>query len=106
MAHAKQGGLWTFIIDNSMLLIAGTLAGMLWANTAHASHEHFSHALHFVVNDIGMVFFFALATKEIVEATLAGRPALVAARGGRAAPCGRRRHGGPGGALHRPGDVG
>ena len=95
MAHAKQGGLWTFIIDNSLLLIAGTLAGMLWANTAHASHEYVSHALHFVVNDIGMVFFFALATKEIVEATLPGGPLaspreaavpLLAAVGGMAAP--------------------
>ena len=32
----------------------------------------FAHRLEFYVNDIGMVFFFALATKEIVEATTPG----------------------------------
>jgi NhaA family Na+:H+ antiporter len=63
---------WSFIIDNSLLLVAGTVAGLVWANVAHASYERFAHAVHFAVNDIGMVFFFALATKEIVEATLPG----------------------------------
>jgi NhaA family Na+:H+ antiporter len=95
MTHARQSRLWTFIIDNSMLLIAGTLAGILWANTAPTSHEYVKHAFHFAVNDIGMVFFFALATKEIVEATLPGGPLaspreaavpLLAAVGGMAAP--------------------
>lgn len=95
MPHAKQGGLWSFVLDNSLLLIAGALTALVWANTAHDSYEHFSHAVHFVVNDIGMVFFFALATKEIVEATLPGGPLaspreaavpLLAAVGGMAAP--------------------
>ena len=95
MPHVKQGGLWAFVIDNSLLLIVGALTALVWANTAHDSYEHFSHALHFVVNDIGMVFFFALATKEIVEATLPGGPLaspreaavpLLAAVGGMAAP--------------------
>jgi NhaA family Na+:H+ antiporter len=95
MAHTKQGGLWSFVIDNSLLLIAGTVAALVWANTAPESYEHLSHALHFAVNDIGMVFFFALATKEIVEATLPGGPLaspreagvpLLAAVGGMAAP--------------------
>ena len=66
-------GLWSFVIDNSLLLVAGTLAGLIWANAAHDSYEQFTHGIvHFAVNDIGMVFFFALATKEIVEATLPG----------------------------------
>jgi NhaA family Na+:H+ antiporter len=60
------------VIDNSLLLIAGTLGALIWANVDPASYEHFAHALHFAVNDIGMVFFFALATKEVFEATLPG----------------------------------
>ena len=32
----------------------------------------FAHRLHFVVNDIGMAFFFALAAKEVTEATAPG----------------------------------
>lgn len=89
--------LWAFAIDHSLLLIAGALAALVWANVSHATYEPFAHALHFAVNDIGMVFFFALATKEIVEATLpggalaspreAGVPVL-AAVGGMAAPAG------------------
>ena len=32
----------------------------------------FAHALHFAANDVGMVFFFALAAKEVFESTLPG----------------------------------
>jgi len=71
--HGSRSALWSFIIDNSLLLVAGTVAGLVWANLAHDSYEQFTHGpMHFIVNDIGMVFFFALATKEIVEATLPG----------------------------------
>ena len=86
---------WKIVIDNSLLLLVGAISALLWANLHHTSYEHFSHALHFVVNDVGMVFFFALATKEIFEATLPGgalaspREAavpLLAAVGGMAAP--------------------
>ena len=82
-------------IDNSGLLVAGAIIALVWANTALASYEAFAHGLHFIVNDIGMVFFFALATKEVVEATAPGgalysprRAALpmVAAVGGMAGP--------------------
>ena len=70
-AHGAPRSWWTFIIDNSLLLLAGTAAALIWANVDLASYEAFSHGpVHFVVNDIGMVFFFALAVKEIVEATL------------------------------------
>jgi NhaA family Na+:H+ antiporter len=64
--------LFHIVIDNSLLLIAGTVAALIWANTGFTSYEHFAHAWHFAVNDIGMVFFFALATKEVFEATLPG----------------------------------
>ena len=56
-------------------LLAGALAALAWANVAPASYEHFAHGpIHFAVNDIGMVFFFALAVKEIIEARLPGGP--------------------------------
>jgi NhaA family Na+:H+ antiporter len=67
----------------------------VWANTAHASYERLAHVVHFAVNDVGMTFFFALATKEVVEATAPGgalhtwrRAALpvVAAAGGMVGP--------------------
>ena len=84
-------------IDNSGLLIAGAAAALLWANLSYASYQEFAHLAHFVVNDIGMVFFFALATKEVVEATAPGgalhspRRAsvpMLAAVGGMVAPAG------------------
>ncbi|HXH06809.1 MAG TPA: Na+/H+ antiporter NhaA [Vicinamibacterales bacterium] len=88
-------GFVAFVLDNSLLLVAGTLIGVVWANVDDASYDRFAHAAHFVVNDIGMVFFFALAAKEVFEATLPGgalaspRQAavpLVAAAGGMAVP--------------------
>jgi NhaA family Na+:H+ antiporter len=66
------GGLWALIVDRSLLLVCGAVAGLAWANIDHSSYARFSQALRFPVNDIGMVFFFALAVKEIVEATLPG----------------------------------
>jgi len=83
------------IVGNSLLLPVGAALALVWANTAAASYEHFTEALHFAVNDIGMVFFFGLAVKEVVEATAPGgalhtwrRAALpvVAATGGMAGP--------------------
>lgn len=68
----RAAGWSAFVLDNSLLLIAGTLAALVWANASMATYAPFAHSLRFAVNDIGMVFFFALATKEIVEATLPG----------------------------------
>jgi NhaA family Na+:H+ antiporter len=82
-------------IDNSGLLVVGTLMALLWANIHLASYETFAHAIHFAVNDIGMAFFFAIAAKEVVEATAPGGPLesprraavpLIAAVGGMAGP--------------------
>src|SRR3990170_8002303 len=84
-----------FIFDNSLLLLAGTVAAVVWANLDLASYDRMTHPLHFWVNDVGMVFFFALAAKEVFEATLPGGPLasprqamapLAAAVGGMAAP--------------------
>ena len=77
-------------VDNSGLLILGTVIALVWANLDPArATQQLSRALHFVVNDIGMAFFFALAAKEVVEATAPGG-ALHSPR--RAAHAARRRH--------------
>lgn len=91
----RRRSIWAFVVENSILLVSGAGLGLAWANLAPHSYERLTHALHFAVNDIGMVFFFALATKEIVEATLPGGPLasrreaavpLLAAVGGMAMP--------------------
>ncbi len=84
-----------FVLDNSLLLVAGTVAAVVWANLDLSSYDAVAHPLHFWVNDVGMVFFFALAAKEVFEATLPGGPLasprralspLAAAVGGMVAP--------------------
>ena len=89
MAHTRSK-LARFIFDNSLLLLAGTITAVVWANLDLGSYDRVTHPLHFWVNDVGMVFFFALAAKEVFEATLPGGPlasprqAMCAAcRGGR-----------------------
>ncbi|HWI16862.1 MAG TPA: Na+/H+ antiporter NhaA, partial [Vicinamibacterales bacterium] len=94
-AKSRVAALSSFIFDNSLLLLAGTAAALIWANIDLEGYEHLAHPLHFWVNDVGMVFFFALAAKEVFEATLPGGPLasprqaaspLAAAVGGMAAP--------------------
>jgi len=68
----SRSKLASFILENSLLLLAGTVAAVAWANLDLKSYEHFALPLHFWVNDVGMVFFFALAAKEVFEATLPG----------------------------------
>jgi NhaA family Na+:H+ antiporter len=71
------------------------VAAVVWANLDLDSYDRVAHPLHFWVNDVGMVFFFALAAKEVFEATLPGGPLasprralspLAAAVGGMIAP--------------------
>ena len=71
MTHIRSKTI-AFILDNSLLLLAGTAAAVVWANLDFRSYDAVAHPLHFWVNEIGMVFFFALATKEVFEATLPG----------------------------------
>ena len=59
-------------VNNSGLLMLGTLIALVWANLERESYVRFAHSLHFIVNDIGMAFFFALAAKEVIEATAPG----------------------------------
>ena len=59
-------------VDNSGLLVLGAAIALVWANIDRDTYLRLSQTLQFGVNDIGMAFFFALATKEVVEATAPG----------------------------------
>jgi Na+:H+ antiporter, NhaA family len=94
MTH-RHSRVTAFVLDHSLLLLLGTAAAVLWANLDFEIYEAVSYPLHFWVNEIGMVFFFALAAKEVFEATLPGGPLasprralspLAAAVGGMVAP--------------------
>src|SRR5258705_9366275 len=61
-----------FVLDYLMALPVGCAAALIWANTLPDSYFRFANAAAFLVNDIGIVFFFALITKEVAEATLPG----------------------------------
>ena len=84
-AHATTGGKRTAleaIQEFSVPLLAGVLIAILWANMDPVAYETAIHwspfgkdshlNLHFFANDILMVFFFGIATKEITEACLPG----------------------------------
>jgi NhaA family Na+:H+ antiporter len=109
---------WSFVTEYSLLLVAGAVLGLLWANLDPASywalrnlvlladapighaHEaqgelHRTLTLQFLVNDVLMAFFFAMAGKEVWEGIalrdgeLRGRKALtplVATAGGMIGP--------------------
>lgn len=80
---------WNFVTTYSILLISGALIALVWANIDYDSYHHFvefkiwDHApighyhdghrtltLHYLINDIGMAFFFAIAAKEVWEAII------------------------------------
>jgi NhaA family Na+:H+ antiporter len=66
----------------SIPLIAGVVTAIVWANLDHVGYEAFVHYsplghhnplnLHFFANELLMVFFFGVASKEITEACLPG----------------------------------
>ncbi|WP_127112724.1 Na+/H+ antiporter NhaA [Shimia sediminis] len=80
---------WGFLTDYSLLLILGALIALVWANIDYSSYHHFvefkiwDHApighlhdghrtltLHYLVNDVLMALFFAIAAKEVWEAVV------------------------------------
>lgn len=111
---------WSIIENYSLLLISGAIIALIWANLDPASykavvdfviwdhapigHAHYDAAgaleyrtltLHYLVNDLLMAFFFAIAAKEVWEAiilrdgSLRGKKAatpLVATLGGMVGP--------------------
>src|SRR2546428_8153367 len=69
----RRRALVEYVVEHSLLLAVGSAIALVWANTSDAERYYRVAArLEFLVNDIGMVFFFALAAKEIVEATSPG----------------------------------
>jgi NhaA family Na+:H+ antiporter len=75
-----------FLQEFSIPLVGGVAVAMLAANLLPHWYEHAVHwkpfgdlqalghdvTLHFLVNDLFMVFFFGIAAKEITEACLPG----------------------------------
>lgn len=110
--------IWNFVAEYSLLLVGGAVLALLWANLAPDSYHHLVHlplwtdapiglvedhgqgpqrvlTLHFLINDMLMALFFAIAAKEVWEAvslsdgSLRGRKALtplIATVGGMAGP--------------------
>ena len=96
----KKRNIKAFLCENSIFLIVGALAAIVWANFDAASgggtYQHFVHfdlmglfggshaadhahggghhgfSIHFLVNDVLMALFFAIAAKEVWEAILPG----------------------------------
>ena len=111
---------WNFLSSYSLLLIIGAVIALIWANTdAHSyhavvdfvivddffighlhevdGHMHRTLTLHYLVNDVLMALFFAIAAKEVWEAVilengaLRGKKAmtpLIATAGGMLGPIG------------------
>ncbi|MBF9030548.1 sodium:proton antiporter [Rhodobacterales bacterium HKCCE3408] len=110
---------WDFVSNYSLFLIGGAIVALIWANIDPTGYHHFVEfelvhdfiighlhvdetghdvrtlTLHYLVNDVLMAFFFAIAAKEVWEAvilkngSLRGRKAatpLVATAGGMAGP--------------------
>jgi len=58
-----------FAIEHLLLLPLGAAIALVWVNVRPESYYRLSFAISFAVNDVAMAFFFALMTKEVVEAT-------------------------------------
>jgi NhaA family Na+:H+ antiporter len=70
---AQLGHRWyRRLLDRFLLLPLGAAIALIWANNAPESYFSFRQTIAFPVNEIGMAFFFALATQEIVEAAMPG----------------------------------
>lgn len=109
---------WNFVTTYSILLVSGAVIALLWANIDPTGYRQFVHfviiddffigslnenhgettrtlTLQYLVNDVLMAFFFAIAAKEVWEAiilqngSLRGRKAatpLIATLGGMLGP--------------------
>ena len=70
--RARVPRLSRFALEHLLLLPLGALIALVWVNTGPESYYSFTSAISFAVNDVVMVFFFALMIKEVVEATAPG----------------------------------
>lgn len=64
--------LWHFATEYLLLLPIGACIALVWVNTAPESYFRVTGLLRFAVNDVAMILFFGLITKEIIEATIPG----------------------------------
>lgn len=90
---------WNFLANNSLLLIGGAVVALIWANLDPHSYHAIIHrvlidnfvigeatdeggqvvrtlTLHYLINDVLMALFFAVAAKEVWEALILGDGAL------------------------------
>jgi len=70
--HTRTARAVDFIAERYLLLPAGALLALIWANARPESYFRFSISSAFLVNEVLMAFFFALIAQEIVEAVLPG----------------------------------
>ena len=70
--HARVPALGQFVLEHLLLLPLGVAIALVWANLNPESYFRFSYGAAFAINDVAMVFFFGLMTKEVVEATAPG----------------------------------
>jgi NhaA family Na+:H+ antiporter len=61
-----------FALEHLLLLPLGAAIALIWVNLEPESYFRVTYAIAFLVNNVAMVFFFAVITKEIVEATAPG----------------------------------
>jgi NhaA family Na+:H+ antiporter len=85
------------LFENSVFMIAGAILAVVWANLDPTGYHDVTGPFHWLVNDVAMAFFFAIAAAEVWEAVLPGgalssprRAAtpLVATAGGMIVPAG------------------
>jgi NhaA family Na+:H+ antiporter len=86
VSNPQKNGFLNILQEFSIPLIGGVIVALLAANFAPEWYEHAIHwkpfgdvellghevTLHFLVNDLFMVFFFGIAAKEITESCLPG----------------------------------
>jgi NhaA family Na+:H+ antiporter len=61
-----------FIVDHYLVLPAGAVIAIVWANAHATSYFRAAQSLSFPVNDIGMAFGIAYVAQEVIEAALPG----------------------------------
>jgi hypothetical protein len=80
---ARSAWLRHFVFEYLLVLPMGALLALAWVIADPMSYYGFTMRAAFAVNDVAMVFFFGLMTKEIVEATAASIVAQRASPGSR-----------------------
>ncbi len=68
----RAAGAFEFCTEHFLLFPIGAVLALLWANVGPESYFTFAQSFGFLVNEVGMAFFFALIGQEIVEAVMAG----------------------------------